>query len=214
MDGGSTDNSVEIIRKWQDKLAGWRSEPDEGQAAAINEGITLGNAPYVCWLNSDDFFYAKALTTLLSVLEGSPEKAMVYGKCWTVSRSGTKLSPYVTINFSKRLFANFCFIAQPATLIRREAWEKVGGLDENLFMAFDYELWWKLLVSLGPPAYCKQFVAASRVHSDTKTSNFTDRHYQESVQIVSNYYHHVPIKWKIGLPIMKLFRRLAAQSRV
>jgi len=56
MDGGSTDNSIEIIRKWEGQLAGWRSHKDGGQAAAINEGIALGRAPYVCWLNSDDWF--------------------------------------------------------------------------------------------------------------------------------------------------------------
>jgi len=59
MDGGSTDNSLEVIRKWEHRLAGWRSHADGGQAAAINQGIALGHAPYVCWLNSDDWFFAK-----------------------------------------------------------------------------------------------------------------------------------------------------------
>ena len=56
LDGGSTDNSLDVIKKWERWLSGWRSHPDDGQSAAINEGIALGNAPFVCWLNSDDWF--------------------------------------------------------------------------------------------------------------------------------------------------------------
>lgn len=56
LDGGSVDHTIEIIQKWEHRLAGWRSRADEEQAAAINEGIALGRAPYVCWLNSDDWF--------------------------------------------------------------------------------------------------------------------------------------------------------------
>lgn len=56
LDGGSTDESVRVLERWAPLLAGWRSGPDGGQAAAINEGIARGRAPYVCWLNSDDWF--------------------------------------------------------------------------------------------------------------------------------------------------------------
>ena len=52
LDGGSSDNSIEVIRKWEHRLGGWRSHVDDGQAAAINEGIAQGHARYVCWLNS------------------------------------------------------------------------------------------------------------------------------------------------------------------
>ena len=65
LDGGSSDNSVEIICKWKHKIAGWRSHADKGQAASINEGILQGNAPYVCWLNSDDWFLPGGLANLL-----------------------------------------------------------------------------------------------------------------------------------------------------
>jgi glycosyltransferase involved in cell wall biosynthesis len=80
MDGGSTDNSVEIIKKWAAKLAGWRSHKDSGQSAAINEGISLGSAPYVCWLNSDDYLLPDKLVKLLDILEGNPQVPMAYGR--------------------------------------------------------------------------------------------------------------------------------------
>jgi glycosyltransferase involved in cell wall biosynthesis len=208
MDGGSTDNSLEIIKKWGHKLAGWRSHPDNGQAAAVNEGITRGSAPYVCWLNSDDFYYPDGLAKLLNALKDQPDKQFTYGKCWTVSDKGKKLSPYLTLPFSPRLFANFCFIAQPASLVTRAAWEQAKGLDENMQMAFDYDLWWRLYKAYGKPAFCKNFVAATRMHKDTKTANRTDLHYQESIEVVKHHWGSVPLKWRAALPAIKMLHKL------
>ncbi len=208
LDGGSTDNSLDVIRKWEPRLAGWRSHADGGQAEAINEGIKQGTAAYVCWLNSDDYFYPGGLKKLIQTLEQQPEKQYTYACCWTVSESGRKFSPYLTLPFSARLFANFCCIAQPATLIRRSAWEQTRGLDENMQMAFDYDLWWRLFKAYGKPAYCKRFVAATRMHKDTKTAKQTDLHYQESMDIVRRHWGSVPLKWHLALPLVKIFHRL------
>jgi glycosyltransferase involved in cell wall biosynthesis len=208
MDGGSTDNSLEIIKSWESKLAGWRQHPDDGQAAAINEGIARGSAPYVCWLNSDDHFFPGGLKNLLNTLKEKPGRPFTYGKCWTVSETGKKLSPYLTLPFSTWFFANFCFIAQPATLMTRAAWEQVNGLDENMQMAFDYDLWWRLFRAFGKPEYCKNFVAATRMHKDTKTATQLGLHYRESIDVVRRNYGSVPLKWRIALPFMKLIRKL------
>ncbi len=208
MDGGSTDNSLEIIKKWEDKLAGWRSHSDTGQSAAINEGIAKGSAPYVCWLNSDDYFYPGGLKSLLDVLMANPEKPFCYGKCWTVSETGKKIAPYLTLPFSPWIFANFCFIAQPATLVTRQAWEQSKGLDEAMQMAFDFDLWWRLYKTCGKPEYCKTFVATTRMHQDTKTATRVELHYQESIDVVQRNYGTVPLKWRAALPIMKMIRKL------
>jgi len=207
MDGGSTDSSLEIIKKWEPKLTGWYSHPDRGQAAAINEGIAKGSAPFVCWLNSDDYFYPGGLENLLRILKEKPEQPFAYGKCWTVSKTGKKLSRYLTQSFSPWLFANFCFIAQPATLIRRSAWEKAKGVNEDMEMAFDYDLWWRLYNTFGKPEYCKDFIAATRMHKDTKTANQLELHYQESIDVVRRHNGSVPLKWHVALPVMKLIRK-------
>ncbi|MBE9548548.1 MAG: glycosyltransferase [Proteobacteria bacterium] len=209
LDAGSTDNSLEIIKRWEPQLAGWRSQQDNGQAAAINEGIAQGTAPYVCWLNSDDFYYKNGLKNLLQALKQHPESPFVYARCWTVSGAGNKLIPYLTRGFTPWLFANFCFIAQPATLITRSAWEAAGGLDETMQMAFDYDLWWRLFKALGKPAYGKGFVAASRMHKDTKTANFTELHYRESIEVVSRNWGSVPLKWRVALPLIRTLRKLS-----
>jgi GT2 family glycosyltransferase len=207
MDGGSTDNSLDVIRKWESKLAGWRSRPDEGQAAAINEGMARGSAPYVCWLNSDDLFGKDGLRRMIRTMQGSPTSKFAYGRCWTISEKGRRLMPYITMPFSPRLFANFCFIAQPATIIRRDAWESAGGLNEGMHLAFDYDLWWRLMREYDIPTYCRDFVASTRMHGETKTANLSERHYAESIAVVKRNWKNVPIKWSIGLPLIKLFRR-------
>ena len=144
VDGGSTDKSPEVIKKFESSLFWWRSSKDDGQAAAINEGIAIGKAPYVCWLNSDDLYLPGGLLKLLEVLDNSPSAPAAYGRCMVVDKIGIKKKTYWTARFSERHLANRCFIAQPSTLIRRSAWEQVGGLDDTLHMSMDYDLWWRL----------------------------------------------------------------------
>jgi len=208
MDGGSNDNSLTIIKKWESKLAGWYSHPDKGQAAAINKGIEQGSAPYVCWLNSDDFYYPNGLKSIFNCLNNHPGNQFAYGKCWTVSAGGKRIFPYLTLPFTPWLFANFCSIAQPATLIKRNAWKQIGGLDQDMQMAFDYDLWWRLFEVFKKPIYCKEFVAATRMHKDTKTANKTELHYQESIEVLKRQGKSVPLKWHVTLPLMKTFNKL------
>lgn len=178
LDGGSTDNSLEIIHSWRSQLAGWRSGPDGGQSAAINEGIALGSAPFVCWLNSDDWFLPGGLQALLTALEPSPATPAVYGQAWNVYKNGKKQRPVWVEPFSERRLAFRCIISQPATLIRRSAWEAVGGVDERLNLAMDYDLWWRLYKAGGPLVMFNEYVAANRIHANTKTRTLSFRHFQ------------------------------------
>lgn len=202
LDAGSTDNSLEIIKSWEPYLAGWRSEKDAGQAAAINEGIRQGSAPYVCWLNSDDYYLPGGLGTLVHALESSPEAPAAYGRSWNVNVRGEKFKPYWTAPFSRYHLANRCFISQPATLIRRRAWESANGVDETLHMAFDYDLWWRLYLASGPLRYVPEFVAANRRHDDTKTTIYREQHYREAMELVKRYYGRIPWKWYLARPVM------------
>lgn len=208
LDGGSADNSVEIIRKWEPHLAWWRSGPDNGQAAAINEGVAKGTAPYVCWLNSDDYYLPGGLKKLWQAIEASPKSPAAYGRCWTMKPNGSKIGPYLTLPFRVWLFANFCFVCQPGTLIRRQAWEAVGGLDTKLHMALDYDLWWRLYRSHGKMRYVRKFVAATVMHPETKTATNRRAHYRESMQVVKTHYGRIPLKWYIFWPVMVTMRSL------
>lgn len=208
LDGGSTDQSVEIIRKWENQLGGWRSHADGGQAKAINEGIAQGCAPYVCWLNSDDWFLPSGLAKLVSELATHPESAAVYGRSWNAVQKTGKRYPAWVEPFNERRLALRCFISQPASLIRRSAWESVGGLDEKLHMAMDYDLWWRLFKQTGALYFLDDFVAVNREHKDTKTKTQRFRHYQEAMAIVRKHYGRVPLKWWLAQPYAVWFKSI------
>jgi len=208
-DGGSTDNSLDIIKKWEHRLAGWRSCKDNGQASAINEGIDQGRAPYVCWLNSDDWFIPGGLAKLVRGLETHPTAPAVYGRSWNVVEKSGKQYPVWVEPFNERRLALRCIISQPATLIRRSAWESVGGVDEKLHMAMDYDLWWRLFKSAGPLHLLDEFVAVNREHADTKTKTQRRRHYQEAMAVVRKYYGRVPLKWWLAQPYAVWFKSIA-----
>ena len=208
MDGGSTDGSLAIIKDYEGDLASWVSAPDGGQAAAINAGVALGTAPFVCWLNSDDVLLENGLSNLHTCLTEARTAPAAYGQAFHINAAGKRVGNYLSFGFSERLLANYCFICQPATLIRRSCWTEVGGLDENLELAMDYDLWWRLYRAFGPLKLTDEICAANRKHPATKTQNNLDKHYDESIGVVQKHYGSVPLKWRLMRPIMRGLRAL------
>lgn len=197
-DGGSSDNTIEVLRKWEHRLKYWRSRQDQGQAMAINECIARGSAPFVCWLNSDDRLLPDGLFCLVQAMRTCPEVPAAYGKVW--NDRGGRLRPVLVEPFHERRLAVHCIISQPGTLVRRSAWEGVGGLREELYMALDYDLWWRLYQKYGPLKYVDRFVAINRDHPRSKTNTNRRLHYREAMAIVRLYYGRLPIKWWIAQP--------------
>ena len=211
-DAGSSDGSVDIIRRYGDRLLGWRSRPDAGQAAAINEGIAAGTAPYVAWLNSDDWLLPGGLAKLLAALQAAPGAAMAYGRAWDARDDG-RMTPVFVRRFRPWLMAQLCIVSQPATLIRRSAWEAVGGLDASLELAMDYDLWWRLYARFGTPLFVDDDVAVNRAHAATKTATQRARHYREAMDVVRRHYGRVPLKWWIAQPYAVWFRSFRSVRR-
>ena len=208
MDGGSNDGSIDIIQQWSSRLFYWRSHKDCGQASAINEAIAKGSAPYVCWLNSDDWYLTNGLQQLYAVLEANPNAPAAYGRAWNfIEQRQLQKSVWVE-PFNEKRLAKRCIIAQPATLIRRSAWKMVGGLDESLHMAMDYDLWWKLFKFSGPLVFLDQVIAVNRDHQLTKTKNNRRLHYKEAMRIVKKYNNYVPLKWWLYQPYAVWFKAL------
>ena len=209
LDGGSTDGSLDVIRRYEDRLAGWRSHADRGQAAAVNEGVARGTAPYVGWLNSDDWLLPGALAKLVEALDGHPESPMAYGRVWNHDEASGKRQRNLEVHpFSERLMAQFNIVAQPATLIRRSCWDAVAGVDESLHMAMDYDLWWKLFRRFGAPRFVDDHLAVNRRHAETKTSTQRRLHYREAMAVVRKHYGRVPLKWWLAQPVMVWYRAL------
>jgi GT2 family glycosyltransferase len=200
LDGGSTDGSLDVIKHYADRLAGWRSHPDGGQAAAINEGVARGTAPYVGWLNSDDTLLDGGLKQLVAALERAPQAPAAYGRVWNYVQQTGVQKPIWVEPFSERRLALRCIVSQPGTLVRRAAWESVGGLNGDLRMALDYDLWWRLYKQFAPLAFVDDFVALNRDHAETKTNTQRVRHYREAMAIVRKYHGRVPLKWWLAQP--------------
>lgn len=197
-DGGSRDGSLTVIHRWEKRLADWRSHADSGQAAAVNECIARGKAPFVCWLNSDDRWLPGGMEKLLSVLVSRPLAPAAYGRVLNQKRG--RLKPVHVEPFDERRLARRCIISQPGTLIRRSAWASVGGLREDLRMALDYDLWWRLCKGFGPLAYEPTAVAVNRDHPDTKTNRHRREHYREAIAVVREHFGHVPLRWWLAQP--------------
>ena len=207
-DGGSTDETREVIARWESRLAGWRSHPDRGQAAAINQAVACGSAPYVAWLNSDDWLLPGGLAALLATLADRPAMPAVYGRAWNHHEVSGRRTPVWVEPFDLRRMALRCIVSQPGTLIRRSAWEAIGGLDERLHVALDYDLWWRLYRSFGAMGFVDAFVAVNRDHHQTKTRRLRRRHYREAIDVVRTHYGRVPLKWWLAQPYAVWFRAL------
>ncbi len=195
VDGDSKDNSLAIIRRNEEKLAYWRSCPDRGQAAAINEGIQrLENTDYVGWLNADDVLLPGALSRLVWFLTRHQECAAVFGKACLIDEAGQVIGEYPVRPFKRREFARACTICQPASIIRHRAWDAVGGLDESLEMCLDYDLWWRLS-KVGRIGFLPEFVACTRDYPATKTRTRKNQLYQEAFRVLQRHLGYVPLRW-------------------
>jgi GT2 family glycosyltransferase len=208
LDGGSTDNTLELLNTWTPRLTGWRSCPDSGQAAAINEGVAKGKAPYVCWINSDDCLLPNGLSTLVTALEANANFPAVYGRTWNLAERTGKRKPSWVEPFNEHRLALRCIVSQPGTLIRRNTWNLVGGVDTRLHLAMDYDLWWRIYRTIGPMLYVNEFVAINRDHASTKTRTRRLQHYREAISIVRRHYGSVPLKWWLAQPYAVWFRSL------
>jgi GT2 family glycosyltransferase len=212
-DGGSTDATVDVIEKWRDHLSWWRSETDAGQAAAINEAMQLGKAPFVGWLNSDDLLLPGGLAAMVEALRSHPSAPAVYGRCRIINDKGEVTGEYRTTEFSEQQFARRCFISQPASLVRRQVWEAVDGLDTSLGMALDYDLWWRIYRQAGELLYLPEFIACTRHHDATKTASKRTQHYREAMRVVANHYGSIPLRWYLAWPCSVWGRAVARHAR-
>ena len=179
-DGGSTDNSVAVIRDYEQRLASgawpvrcrgityrWRSERDRGQSDAIQKGFALATGDVLAWLNSDDTYLPGALQIAATAL--APETvSVIYGKSQFTDEHGTVVGQYRTEPFDAHRLAVFNFIAQPSVFFRRRAFERVGKIDASLHYVMDFDLWIRMAREL-EFVYVPEFLSTFRLHDESKT---------------------------------------------
>jgi glycosyltransferase involved in cell wall biosynthesis len=169
VDGGSSDGSVEIIRRHADRLAWWVSEADAGQADAINKGLAHAHGEIVAWLNSDDYYLPGAVSAAVRALDSSPEAAFVYGNVKAVDARDQVINVMRYPQVSLRDLLCFTIIGQPAVFIRRKALDAAGGLDARFHLLLDHQLWIRLAAA-GSVTHVNETWAGARSHPAAKNT--------------------------------------------
>ena len=167
IDGASTDGSLEIIQRYASRLTGWVSEPDSGQAEAINKGFARATGKYIAWLNSDDLHLPGAISKAVSFLEAHPQLGMVFGDAVTIDPNGTQLNQLKFGDWGLEELLGFRIICQPADFIRRSNREQAGYLDPSYHFMLDHQLWLRM-ARLAPIQHIPEILAAARHHPQAK----------------------------------------------
>jgi GT2 family glycosyltransferase len=167
VDGGSTDNSAEIIKKYADSLAYWISERDSGQAEAINKGFGRANGEILAWLNSDDYYMRNTVSVAARCFEQNPDVVMVYGDMLAVDGEGQTINVLRYKQLSLEDLLCFQIIGQPSVFFRRSALEKTGWLEPSFHFMLDHHLWIRL-AQQGRILHVPQVWSAARYHPAAK----------------------------------------------
>lgn len=167
IDGGSTDGSVEIIQKYAHRLAGWVSEPDHGQAEAINKGFARASGEIVAWINSDDYYLPGALREAVNAMQRLPECGLVFGDVLSINGAGEPINVMTYGSWGLDDLMQFNIIGQPGVFMRRGALERAGYLDLSYRYLLDHHLWLRLAQE-GSMCYIPQRWAAARFHAAAK----------------------------------------------
>ena len=168
VDGGSTDGSVDIIKRYADRLAWWVSEKDNGQSHAINKGFAKATGDVYGYINSDDFLYPGALATVAKASEAGAK--WIVGWVQTIEVDGGEW-PQLP---EKMGAASDWFVRNPipqqASFWAAELWKKLGSFQENLRYTFDYEYWLRLrFIGNVEPTIVHRCLGSYRLHANSKT---------------------------------------------
>lgn len=201
IDGGSTDNSVEIIKKHADKLSYWCSKKDNGQTDALNTGFQRATGDIVAWLNSDDEYCPGALDAIAKAFMADDKIDFVFGNKFAIDQNGIILrkEKHTKLNFTALVILGST-LSQCASFWKRSLFEQYGYLDDTLRFCMDYEFFCRIGQNI-KAQHIRRYIAKFRWHSESKSSNIEDVRLEEHAKIRSKYLKAVCM----GLPIFLIY---------
>ena len=170
IDGGSTDNSVDIIKKYEDRLAYWVSEPDKGQSHAINKGVSRATGEIINWINSDDLLCDDALLKVGGFFCSHPDIDVCYGDNIPIDINGRVITFGRCLSFSMKMLLSGIILPQQSTFFRRSLVDKYGGIDEGLTLCMDYELQLKYAFNNCTFHHINTPIGKFRYYAETKSN--------------------------------------------
>lgn len=192
MDGGSTDGTVDILKKYLDKIT-WKSEKDNGQSDAINKGLKIATGDIVAYLNSDDTYEPGALSKVAEFFRQNPDKKWAYGKCKIIDENDREIRKWITAyknfmlkkySYKKLLTENF--ISQPATFWKKELHDDLGYFDKQENFCMDYEFWLRIGQKY-PAGVINDYLANFRYYSDSKSGDVDKQQFKDQLRLAKKY---------------------------
>ena len=216
IDGGSSDDSRQIIERYAPRLAYWVSEPDRGQAHAINKGLKYAKGDILGWLNSDDVLLPGVTSKVAQLFAQNPQVDVIYGRLGRIDASGwlipTPLLPKDRVEFGLDSVLGECVVNQPGSFWRRAVMERVGLLNEQLHYSLDYEYWIRMALSGAHFMRLEDVLAYFRLSSGSKTVGQTTAMAQEQLHVLEALASRSDLPEKLGLTPVEVSRR-ARQTR-
>lgn len=186
VDGGSTDNTAEIVNKYQDHIHHFISEPDRGQADAINKGFRMARGEIMGWLNTDDMYLPCTFSRVAAIIESPSKPNLVYGGCLHFYQGTTHTYGFLPPDFDENQLTYHDYLAQPSTFWTKALWDVTGALNESYHYVLDWE--WFLRAS----QFCrftpiKDYLSIYRMHPGHKSGTGKDKRQEEIMHIIKTY---------------------------
>ena len=191
MDGGSTDKLThEVLEKYRPYLSECLSEPDQGQADAVQKGFARCDGQVFNFMNSDDWFEPGAVAAAAARLADEADLDVVYGTALFTDADGHVLRPYETQPFDLDGLIEHNFIGQPSLFHRRAVYENDGGFETRWNFVLDYALWLRWAANGANFAFEEKITAYYRLHGDSKSCTLLRANQNETLQLLENYREH------------------------
>lgn len=199
VDGGSTDQTITILEKYAKEYSklSYVSEPDRGQAHAINKGLLATDGDIIAWINSDDLYLPNTLEIVIHTFINCPQVLAIYGQGNHIDEEGDFLEPYPVEPWNYKRLLQTCYLCQPSVFFRRSLVEACGLLNESFHYSLDYEYWLRCGQKF-EFFYIPQVLASSRVYATTKTLSNRPQVFYESSLAAKIHSGKVPDRWLLG----------------